>query len=60
MEENKPEKEDKKKVKLGVKIEQAEGQKCERCWKYRTLGNHEGYETICDDCYDAIMKKLED
>jgi len=32
----------------------AEGEKCERCWKYRKLGEHSGYETICSDCYEAI------
>lgn len=37
-----------------VWVTKAEGEKCERCWKYRKLGNHSGYETICDECYDAI------
>ena len=36
-------------------VTQAEGEKCERCWKYRKLGEHQGYETICSDCYDAIQ-----
>ena len=39
-----------------VYVTKAIGEKCERCWKYRTLGNHEGYETICDDCYSAITE----
>ena len=40
----------------GYKIEvtKAIGEKCERCWKYRPLGNHEGHSTICDECYEAI------
>lgn len=38
-----------------VWITKAEGEKCERCWKYRKLGEHQGYETICSDCYDAIQ-----
>lgn len=38
-----------------VWVIKAEGEKCERCWKYRKLGEHQGYETICSDCYDAIQ-----
>ncbi len=38
-----------------VWVTKAEGEKCERCWKYRKLGEHQGYETICSDCYDAIQ-----
>jgi len=37
-----------------VWVTKAEGEKCERCWKYRKLGEHAGYETICSDCHDAI------
>ncbi len=37
-------------------VVKAEGEKCERCWKYRPLGKHEGHETICSDCYDAISE----
>ena len=37
-----------------VWVTPAEGEKCERCWKYRKLGEHSGYETICSDCYEAI------
>ncbi len=37
-----------------VWVTKAEGEKCERCWKYRKLGSHSGFETICDDCYNAI------
>ncbi|MCD8378536.1 MAG: isoleucine--tRNA ligase [Candidatus Gastranaerophilales bacterium] len=37
-----------------VWITPAEGEKCERCWKYRKLGENSGYETICSDCYEAI------
>ncbi len=39
-----------------VYVTKAMGEKCERCWKYRPLGNHEGYDTICDDCYEAICE----
>ena len=34
----------------------AEGEKCERCWKYRKLGEHAGHETICSDCYSAVVE----
>ena len=37
-----------------VWVTKAEGEKCERCWKYRKLGSHSGFETICDECYEAI------
>ena len=37
-----------------VWVTKPEGEKCERCWKYRKLGEHQGYETICSDCYDAV------
>ncbi len=39
-----------------VWVVQAEGEKCERCWKYRKLGEHQGYETICSDCYEAVIE----
>ncbi len=39
-----------------VYVTKALGEKCERCWKYRPLGNHSGHETICDECYEAITE----
>ena len=39
-----------------VWVTKAEGEKCERCWKYRTLGEHSGHDTICSDCYEAITE----
>ena len=38
-----------------VWVVKAHGEKCERCWKYRTLGEHEGHETVCSECVEAIM-----
>lgn len=38
-----------------VWVTSAIGEKCERCWKYRPLGEHAGHETICSECYDAII-----
>lgn len=37
-----------------VWVTKAEGEKCERCWKYRKLGEHAGFETICSECYEAV------
>jgi isoleucyl-tRNA synthetase len=40
---------------LGVKVERAAGQKCERCWKYTTdVGSVEKYPTICAPCASAV------
>ncbi len=42
-------------VKLGVKIEQADGEKCERCWMYSTtVGEDKENPTICHKCSEAI------
>ena len=40
-----------------IYVTKAIGEKCERCWKYRPLGKVEGYETICEDCYNAVTNK---
>ena len=40
-----------------IYVTKAIGEKCERCWKYRPLGKFEGYETICEDCYNAVTNK---
>ena len=42
-------------VKLGVKVEQAPGEKCERCWMYSTtVGEDKENPTICHRCSEAI------
>jgi len=44
---------------LGVKIERAEGQKCERCWKYTTdTGSNARYPTVCGPCASAVDEML--
>jgi isoleucyl-tRNA synthetase len=44
---------------LGVKIERAAGEKCERCWKYTTdTGSNAKYPTVCAACGDAIDEML--
>ena len=44
--------------KLGVKVEVAPGEKCERCWMYsETVGEDHDHPTLCHRCAD-VMKKL--
>ncbi|MGL5710960.1 MAG: class I tRNA ligase family protein, partial [Cetobacterium sp.] len=41
---------------LFVKVEHADGEKCERCWKYSTeLGTNPEHETICPRCTSALV-----
>ena len=43
------------KEKIGIKIEVASGQKCERCWMYsETVGEDKENPTICHRCSQAI------
>ena len=37
-----------------IYVTKAEGEKCERCWKYRKLGNNSTHATLCDECVEAI------
>ena len=37
-----------------VRIAHADGEKCERCWKYRKLENDKNYGKICRDCLNAV------
>jgi isoleucyl-tRNA synthetase len=40
---------------FGVKIEKADGEKCERCWNYSTrVGEFEKYPTVCERCSSAL------
>lgn len=39
-----------------VWVTKAYGEKCERCWKYRPLGEYAGHETICSECFEAISE----
>lgn len=41
---------------FNVWVSKAHGEKCERCWKYRPLGEHAGHETICGECFEAIQE----
>lgn len=40
---------------FAVKIEKADGQKCERCWNYSVrVGEFSEYPTVCERCNDAL------
>jgi isoleucyl-tRNA synthetase len=42
---------------LAVRIDKAEGQKCERCWNYSThVGENRRYPTICERCSEALAQ----
>jgi isoleucyl-tRNA synthetase len=42
---------------LTIKIERADGQKCERCWNYSThVGENARYPTVCERCTEALAE----
>jgi isoleucyl-tRNA synthetase len=42
---------------LAIKIERADGKKCERCWNYSThVGENKRYPTICERCSEALAE----
>ncbi|HEY6946278.1 MAG TPA: class I tRNA ligase family protein, partial [Candidatus Acidoferrum sp.] len=42
---------------LSVKIERADGKKCERCWNYSThVGENKRYPTVCERCSKALAE----
>jgi len=44
---------------LSVEIERAQGEKCERCWKYTTdVGEDPDFPTVCAACKDAVKEIL--
>jgi isoleucyl-tRNA synthetase len=44
---------------LSAEIERADGQKCERCWKYTTDGGrHPEFPTLCAACTQAVQEML--
>ncbi|HUI79548.1 MAG TPA: isoleucine--tRNA ligase [Bryobacteraceae bacterium] len=44
---------------LEVEIERAQGQKCERCWKYTTdVGKSAEFPTLCAACVEAVQEIL--
>ena len=44
---------------LEIEIQKAKGEKCERCWNYRTdVGSLPDHPTICSRCHQAILESL--
>ena len=42
-------------VEIGVRVEKAPGQKCERCWMYsETVGKDHNHPTLCKRCVDNL------
>jgi isoleucyl-tRNA synthetase len=42
---------------VNVRVERAEGKKCERCWNYSTrVGESERYPSVCERCVDALTE----
>jgi len=45
--------------KLEIKIERAEGEKCERCWNYSPhVGENKEYPTLCERCWKVVPEKI--
>ena len=41
---------------IKVDVYKAEGEKCERCWKYRELNTDNAHPSLCRDCLEAIKE----
>ncbi len=42
---------------MSVRIEKADGEKCERCWNYSTrVGEFANYPTVCERCITALSE----
>jgi isoleucyl-tRNA synthetase len=42
---------------LAVRVDLADGKKCERCWNYSThVGENKRYPTICERCSEALAE----
>ena len=42
---------------IEVKVEKADGQKCERCWHWeQDIGQNAEHPTICSRCVEAVMQ----
>ena len=40
---------------LQVVVTNAEGEKCERCWRWEpTVGSHDDHATLCTRCVEAV------
>jgi isoleucyl-tRNA synthetase len=46
---------------FAVRIEKADGEKCERCWNYSTrVGEFEKFPTVCERCNEALGEIVKD
>jgi isoleucyl-tRNA synthetase len=44
---------------LQIKVERARGDKCERCWKYKTdVGSDDEFPTVCASCASVLPEFL--
>lgn len=44
--------------KIKIYVEEAEGEKCERCWKYSTtVGEDKKYEDVCERCATVLKNE---
>jgi isoleucyl-tRNA synthetase len=44
---------------LKIQVERADGEKCERCWKYLAdVGQDESFPTVCGNCVAALREML--
>lgn len=42
---------------FSVKVEKADGEKCERCWNYSArVGEFERYKSVCERCFAALTE----
>ena len=42
-------------VDIGVEVQKADGEKCERCWEYSTsVGEDNNQPTLCKRCREAL------
>ena len=40
---------------LQVAVTNADGEKCERCWRWEpTVGSHDDHATLCTRCVEAV------
>ena len=45
---------------LSIAVSRAQGDKCERCWKYTLdIGSDSDFPTICKACAEAVKESLE-
>jgi isoleucyl-tRNA synthetase len=45
---------------VDVRVERARGDKCERCWKYKTdVGSNEEFPTVCAQCASVLPDFLQ-